>query len=70
MEAELEAFRATAGPKGDPRDSASDFRSVGKGLLKAREKERVKEAGARGATSKGKARPVERDLPELRARKS
>ena len=71
MEAELEAFRATAGPKGIPlEDAVSDFRSGGKGKLKAKEKQGEQEAGASGATSKGKARPTPRTVPALRARGS
>ena len=71
MEAELEAFRATAGPKGVPlEDAVSEFRGGGTGKQKAKEKQREQEAGAVGATSKGKARPVPRTMPALRARGS
>ena len=69
MEAELEAFKATAGPKGVPQeDAVSDFRRGGKGKLKAKEKQAEPGSGTSGATSKGKARrePRPRSGPEAR----
>ena len=57
MEAELEGYRATAGPKGVPLgDALTDFGAPGgKGKQKAKEKQAERSAAATGATSKGKA---------------
>eukprot|EP00972_Heterocapsa_arctica_P003248 484056-Heterocapsa_arctica.AAC.1 len=68
MEAELAAFKATAGPKGPlgPEVAMNDFHSLGK-LTDDKRRERI--AGPAGAASKGKARAPARDLPELRPRR-
>ena len=72
MEAELEGYRATAGPKGVPAsDAVADFGPAGgKGKQKAKEKLAEKAAAATGASSKGKARPESRPLFPVRARGS
>ena len=72
MEAELEGYRATAGPKGVPLgDALTDFGAPGgKGKQKAKEKQAERSAAATGATSKGKARAESRAMFSGRPRGS